>query len=129
MDDAGLKEVFRGDLSAVEMAGGVLEERGISSHLRWEFANGLQLSANETSLVPGQTAVLLVPSIAYDEAKEALEAFEHPEAEVMTELTGEVKSNRGRQRALAGLILFFLFAPFAIALIMMLVVLVGSLFR
>ena len=70
--DAGLKEVFRGDLSSVEMAGAMLDELGISSHRRWEQAGGVQFSASETAMIPGREAILLVPSIAYDEAKEAL---------------------------------------------------------
>jgi hypothetical protein len=129
MDDAGLREVFRGDLSSVEMAGAVLEGLGIATHRRFEFAGGLQLSANETSLVPGQTAVLFVPSIAYEEAKEALVAFEHPEGQYITELTGEIQGNQRKRRGVAVLILFVIFAPLGIALIMMAVVVVGSFFR
>jgi AhpC/TSA family len=41
MDDAGLKEVFRGDLASVEIAGGaVLEDRGVVTHRRREQAGG-----------------------------------------------------------------------------------------
>lgn len=129
MSDAGLKEVFRGDLSSVEMAGAMLEEHGIATHRRFEFAGGLQLSANETSLVPGQTAVLLVPSIAYDEAKELVERFEQPEGDYLTELTPDISGNQRKRRGVAAIILFVLFAPFVIALIMMAVVVIGSFFH
>src|SRR5579862_5821436 len=99
MDDAGFKEVFRGDLPSVEMAGAILEDLGIATHRRFEFAGGLQLSANETSLVPGQTAVLLVPSIAYDEAKEALAVFEHPaDGQYLTELTRDLERAQRKRR-------------------------------
>jgi len=129
MSDAGLKEVFRGDLSSVELAAAILEDLGISTHRRWEFAGGLQLTANETSLVPGQTAVLLVPAIAYDEAKEALARFHEPEGESLTELSGELEQNKSRRRSAAVLTLFILFAPLVVAIILLAVVVIGSLFQ
>lgn len=130
MEDAGLKEVFRGDLPSVEMAGAILEDLGIATHRRFEFAGGLQLTANETSLVPGQTAVLLVPSIVYDEAKEALTGFEHADsAEYLTELTRDIESARRKRRGAAAMTLLIIFAPLAIAIILFLVVVIGSLFR
>ena len=128
-DDAGLKEVFRGDMSSVEMAGAMLEDLGISTHRRWEQAGGAQFMAMETAMVPGQTAILLVPSVAYDEAKEALAGFHNPEPEVMTELTAEVQQNRSKRRGMAAVILIILFAPFIIALLALLVTVVGSFFR
>ena len=130
MEDAGLKEVFRGDLPAVEMAGAILEDLGIATHRRFEFAGGLQLTANETSLVPGQTAVLLVPSIAYDEAKEALSGFEHADtAEYLTELSRDLEAARRRKRGAAIMTLGIIFAPLIIGLVMYLIVLIGALFR
>ena|SRR5437879_330930 len=128
-DDAGLKEVFRGDLSSVEMAGAMLDELGISSHRRWEQAGGVQFSASETAMIPGREAILLVPSIAYDEAKEALAGFHNPEPDYISELSTEIAANQRKRRGMAAVILFILFAPLAIALISLLVVLVGSLFR
>jgi len=126
-DDAGLKEVFRGDLSSVEMAGAMLEDLGISTHRRWE--GGVQAMAAETALVPGRTAVLLVPSIAYEEAREALASFDNPEPDYVGELSTEIAANRRKRRGMASVILFILFAPMVIALIALLVVLVGSLFK
>ncbi|HYS56186.1 MAG TPA: hypothetical protein VER58_20700 [Thermoanaerobaculia bacterium] len=128
-DDAGLREVFRGDHSSVEMAGAMLEELGIASHRRWEQAGGVQFSASETAMIPGREAVLLVPSIAYDEAKEALAGFHSPEPDYVSELSSEIAANQRKRRGLAAFILIILFGPFAIALIAMMVVLVGSLFK
>ena len=128
-DDAGLREVFRGDLPSVEMAGAMLEDLGISTHRRFEQAGGAQFTAMETALVPGRTTILLVPSIAYDEAKEALAGFENPDPEYITELSSEIEQNRRKRRGMAGVILFILFAPLALAIIALLVVVIGSLFR
>ena len=128
-DDAGLKEVFRGDMSSVDMASAMLEDLGISTHRRWEQAGGAQFMAMETAMIPGQTAILLVPSIAYDEAKEALAGFESPDPEYITELSAEVQQNQGKRRGVAAVILLILFAPFVIALLAMLVTVVGSFFR
>ena len=128
-DDAGLREVFRGDLSSVEMAGAILEDLGISTHRRFEQAGGAQFTVMETAMVPGRTAILLVPSIAYDEAKEALGGFENPDPEYITELSAEIQQNQRKRRGMAGVILFILFAPLAIAIIALLVVVIGSLFR
>jgi hypothetical protein len=71
----------------------------------------------------------LVPSIAYDEAKEFLERFEQPEPDYMTELSHQVQENRQKRRGAAAVILIILFAPLVIALVSMLVVVVGSLFK
>ena len=128
-DDAGLKEVFRGDMSSVDMAGAMLEDLGISTHRRWEQAGGAQFTAMETAMIPGRTAILLVPSIAYDEAKEALAGFENPDPEYITELSAEVKESQSKRRGVAAVILIILFAPFVIALLAMLVTVVGSFFR
>ena len=129
MDDAGLKEVFRGDLSSVEMAGAVLDDLGIATHRRFEQAGGAQFTAMETAMVPGRTAILLVPSIAYDEAKEALAAFDNPEPEVMTELTSDLQANRMKRKGVAAVILIILFAPLALAILSYVVLLVSGLFR
>ena len=128
-DDAGLKEVFRGDLSLVEMAGAMLEDLGIATHRRWEQAGGAQFMATETAMIPGQTAILLVPSIAYDEAKEALAGFENPDPDYVTELSAGVQQNQRKRRGMAGVILFILFAPLAIAILALLVTVIGSFFR
>ncbi len=128
-DDAGLREVFRGDLSTVELAGAILEDLGISTHRRWEQAGGAQFTAMETAMVPGRTAILLVPSIAYDEAREVLARFENPEPEYITELSSEIQLNQRKRRGMAAVILVVLFAPLALAIIALLVVVIGSLFR
>jgi len=128
-DDAGLREVFRGDLSSVEMAGAMLEEHGIAFHRRWEQAGGVQFSASETAMIPGREAILLVPSIAYDEAKEALAGFHNPEPDYISDLSPEIAANKRKRRGMAAVILFILFAPLVIALISLLVVVVGSLFK
>jgi hypothetical protein len=128
-DDAGLKEVFRGDLSSVEMAGAILEDLGIATHRRWEQAGGAQFMATETAMIPGRTAILLVPSIAYDEAKEALTGFENPDPDYITELSADVQQNQRKRRGMAGVILFILFAPLAIAILALLVTVIGSCFR
>ena len=47
----------------------------------------------------------------------------------MPELSTEIAANQRKRRGMAAVILFILFAPLAIALISLLVVLVGSLFR
>ena len=128
-DDAGLREVFRGDLSSVEMAGAMLEEHGIAFHRRWEQAGGVQFSASETAMIPGREAILLVPSIAYEEAKEALAGFHNPEPDYISDLSPEIAANKRKRRGMAAVILFILFAPLVIALISLLVVVVGSLFK
>ena len=128
-DDAGLKEVIRGDMSSVDMASAMLEDLGISTHRRWEQAGGAQFTAMETAMLPGRTAILLVPSIAYDEAKDALAGFENPDPEYITDLSAEVKESQGRRRGAAAVILIILFAPFVIALLALLVTVVGSFFR
>src|SRR6266849_1930288 len=125
-DDAGLREVFRGDLSTVELAGAILEDLGISTHRRWEQAGGAQFTAMETAMVPGRTAILLVPSIAYDEAREVLARFENPEPEYITELSSEIQLNQRKRRGMAAVILVVLFAPLALAIIALLVVVIGS---
>jgi len=129
MDDAGLREVFRGDLSSVEMAGAVLEDRGIVTHRRWEQAGGAQFTAMETAMVPGRTVILLVPSIAYDEAKEALATFDNPDPEYITELSSEVQANQKKRKGVAAVILLILFAPLALAILSYVVLLVSGLFR
>ena len=80
-------------------------------------------------MVPGRTAILLVPSIAYDEAKEALAAFDNPEPEVMTELTSDLRANRRKRKGVAAVILIILFAPLALAILAYVVMLVGTLFK
>ena len=128
-EDAGFREVFRGDLSSVELAASLLEDHGIATHRRWEQAGGAQFTSMETAMVPGRSVILLVPSIAYDEAKEFLARFEEREADYLTELTDEINENQRKRRGVAALILFILFAPLALAIISLLIVVVGSLFR
>ena len=126
-DDAGFREVFRGDLSSVELASALLEDQGIPTHRRREHAEGIAIGSAEPVL-PGRLC-LMVPSIAYDEAKEFLARFEEPEPDYLTELTPEIQANEQKRRGVAALILFILFAPLAIAIVSLLVVVVGSLFR
>src|SRR5712692_6433886 len=113
-DDASLKEVFRGELSVVEMAGAVLEDLGIATHRRWEQAGGAQFTAMETAMVPGRSVILLVPAIAYEEAKEALASFDNPDAEYITELSTELQENQRKRRGIAAVILIILFGPLAV---------------
>lgn len=127
--DAGFKEVFRGDFSSVELAAALLQEQGIDAHIRYEQAGGTQVTGREAPLMPGRSVVLMVPSIAYDEAREYLARFEEPEPEYMTELSQDVKANEKKRRGVAAFILIILFAPFVIALVALIVVLVGSLFK
>src|SRR5713101_8151345 len=96
--DAGVREVFRGDLSEIELAAGLLEEHGIEFQRRWEQAGGASFSIGETALVPGRVAVLLVPSIAYTEAREVLSSFSDPEPDYLTDLSAEVANNRKRRK-------------------------------
>jgi hypothetical protein len=128
-DDAGFREVFRGDFSAVELAAALLQEQGVEAHIRYEQAGGTQVTGREAPLLPGRSVVLMVPSIAYDEAREYLARFEEPEPEYITELSSEVQANRNKRRGVAAFILIILFAPLAIALVSLIVVVVGSLFR
>ncbi len=125
--DAGLREVFRGDLPSVEMAGALLEDLGITTHRRWE--GGVQAFSAETAMVPGRTAVLLVPSIAYDEAKEALAGFESPDPDYATELSTEVQANVRKRRGMAAVILIILFAPLALAILSYIVLFLSGFFR
>jgi len=127
--DAGFKEVFRGDFSSVELAAALLQEQGVEAHIRYEQAGGTQVTGREAPLLPGRSVVLMVPSVAYDEAKEYLARFEEPEPEYMTELSTEVKSNQTKRRGVAAAILIIMFAPFLIALVALVVVVVGSFFR
>ena len=124
-----MREVFRGDFSSVELAAALLEEEGIDAHIRYEQAGGTQVTGREAPLLPGRSVVLMVPSIAYDEAKEYLARFEQPEPEYITELSNEVQANQKRRRGVAAVILIILFAPLAIALVSLIVVVVGSLFK
>ena len=128
-DDAGFREVFRGDLSSVELAGALLEDHGIATHRRFEQAGGTHVTGMEAPFLPGRSVVLLVPSIAYEEAKEFLARFEEPEADYMTELTHEVRANEQKRRGVAAFILIIMFAPLAMAIVALLIVLVGSLFK
>lgn len=111
-DDAGMREVFRGDLSSVELAKAVLEEAGIEAQRRWELGGGVQLSPSETPLIGGKIAVLLVPSIAWDEAREVLGHFDQPEPDYPTELSEDIHRNIRMRRIVAGLILLLIFLPF-----------------
>jgi hypothetical protein len=128
-EDAGLREVFRGDLPSVELAAALLEDQGIATTVRYEEAGGLQISGRETPLLPGRSVILLVPSIAESEAKEFLARFEEPEPDYLNELSADVEANQRKRRGVAAFILVILFGPFAIALVSLIVVLVGSLFK
>lgn len=115
--DAGVREVFRGDLSEVELAVGLLEENGIEFQRRWEQAGGTSFSIGETALVPGRVAVLLVPSVAYAEAREVLSAFSDPDPDYLTDLSEEVAGNRDRRRTFARVVAAVLLAPIALWLL------------
>ena len=112
--DAGMREVFRGDLSAIELAAGVLEENGIEYQRRWEQAGGTAFTIGDTALVPGRTAVLLVPTIVFAEAQEVLAGFHEPEPEYLTELSDAVNSNRHRRRTLAKIVAALMLLPIAV---------------
>jgi hypothetical protein len=127
--DAGLREVFRGDLSQVELAAGLLEEHGIEFQRRWEQAGGASFGIGETALVTGRPAVLLVPSIAYEEALEVLAAFSDPEPDSLTDLSAEVSANRNRRRTLARVVATIMLAPLALWLLGVLVALAYAAFR
>ena len=47
----------------------------------------------------------------------------------MTELTHEIRANEQKRRGVAAFILIIMFAPLAIAIVALLIVLVGSLFK
>jgi hypothetical protein len=120
-DDAGMREVFRGDLSAVQLAAGVLEEAGIEAQRRWEIGGGAQIPGMESPF--GADAVLLVPSIAYDEARELLAHFEDPEPDHPTELSEELEQNSRKRKAIAFFILLLFLGPLAVTLVRMVVAL------
>ena len=127
-DDAGVREVFRGDLSEVELAAGLLEEHGIEFQRRWEQAGGASFTIGDTALVPGRAAVLLVPSIAYDEAKEVLGSFSAPEPEYLNDLSAEVEGNRNRRRTFARVVAVIILAPMAVWFIFVIAGLIASIF-
>lgn len=129
MVDAGFREVFRGDFSSVELAAALLEEHGVECHVRYEQAGGTQVTGREAPLMPGRSVVLMVPSIAYDEAREFLGRFEEPEPDYINELSRDVQSNQQKRRGVAAFILIIMFAPLAIAIVSLVVVLVGALFK
>jgi hypothetical protein len=100
-DDAGMREVFRGDLSSVELAKGVLDGAGIDGEIRWEVGAGAQLSPIYTPLASGQIAVLLVPSMAYGEARESLTDFEMPHFDGPNDLAQELEQTENGRRFVA----------------------------
>jgi hypothetical protein len=128
-DDAGMREVFRGDLPAVELAAGLLEEQGIEFQRRWEQAGGASFIIGDTALLPGRTAVLLVPSVAFEEAKNALASFEEPEPEFPTELSGDVAKNAERRRNVARVVVTIMLAPMVIAVLVLIVSAIAGMFR
>lgn len=128
-DDAGFREVFRGDLSEVELAAGLLEESGIEFERRWEQAGATSFAIRETALVPGRAAVLLVPSIAYDEARELLDRFAQPEPEYLDDLSAEVAQVRNKRRTFAKIVAIIILTPMAIWLVVVLVGLLAMMFR
>jgi len=128
-EDAGFREVFRGDFSSVELAAALLKEEGVECHVRYEQAGGTQVTGREAPLIPGRSVVLMVPSIAYDEARDFLARFHEPEPDYVTELSSEVRQNQQKRRGVAAAILIIVFAPLAIAIVALLIVVVGALFR
>ena len=128
-DDAGFREVFRADFSSVELAAALLREEGVECHIRYKQAGGTQVTGREAPLLPGRSVILMVPSIAYDEARDFLARFHEPEPEYMTELSSEVQQNQTKRRGVAAAILIIMFAPLAIAIVALLIVLIGTLFK
>ncbi|HUJ12734.1 MAG TPA: hypothetical protein VL284_03005 [Thermoanaerobaculia bacterium] len=128
-EDAGFREVFRGDFSSVELAAALLQEQGVDCHVRYEQAGGTQVTGREAPLMPGRSVVLMVPSIAYDEARDYLARFDEPEPDYITELSSDVRANETKRRGVAAFILVILFAPLAIAIVSLLIVLIGALFK
>lgn len=100
-DDAGMREVFRGDLSSVELAKGVLEDAGIDGELRWEVGAGAQLSPTYTPLASGDIAVLLVPSMAYDKAQASLVTFTKRQFEGPNDLAEDLEKTASSRRFVA----------------------------
>jgi hypothetical protein len=128
-DDAGFREVFRGELSEVDLAAGVLDGAGIECQRRWEQAGGTTFTIGETALLPGRAAVLMVPSVAYAEAREALASFYDPEADQLSDLSSEVAATRDRRRRFAKVVAFLILAPMALWFISVVAALLVSLFR
>src|SRR5258708_28420376 len=120
-DDAGTREVFRGDLPSVELAKAVLEEAGIEAEIGWEGAGGMPLSAIEAPLVPGKATVLLVPSIPYDEARDVLSHFHEPEPDYPTELSEELRRTARTRKPVPAFLLLLILCPFLINLLRLLV--------
>ena len=127
--DASSREVFRGDLAAVELAAGLLEEQGIAYQRRWEQAGGTAFTVGETALVPGRTAVLLVPSIAYEEAREVLAPFGDTEPDYLNDLSEDVREQRDRRRTFAKVVAFIVLAPIALWVAGLIVALVYAAFE
>ena len=127
--DAGIREVFRGDLSTIELAAGLLDEHGIEFQRRWEQAGGTSFSIGETALLPGRVAILLVPSIAYEEASEVLATLTDPEPDYLTDISEEVASNRNRRKMIARVVATIMLAPLALWLLGMLAAFLYEVFR
>ena|SRR5690242_131701 len=128
-DDAGFLEVFRGDLSEIELAAGVLEENGIEFERRWEQAGAASFAIRDTALLPGRAAILLVPSVAYDEARELLDRFAEPEPEYLDDFSAEVAHVRNKRRTFARVVAVIVLAPVAIWLVVVLYGLLSMMFR
>ena len=126
-DDAGMREVFRGELSIVELAAGVLDEQNIEYQRQWEQAGGTVFTIGDTALVPGRVAILLVPSVAFDEAREALASFDMPEPEYLTDFSEEVRASRDKRRLFGRVVASALLAPLAIWFMFLIVALVKTL--
>lgn len=128
--DAGVREVFRGDLSEVELAAGLLEERGIEFQRRWEQGGGASFSIGETALLPGRTAVLLVPSIAYAEATEVLSILTTlTEPDYVDDLSSEVSESRSRRRRFGKIVATIMLAPIALWVLFMVLAAIYETFR
>jgi hypothetical protein len=83
----------------------------------------------DTALLPGRAAVLLVPSIAYEEAREVLARFDDPEPEYLTDLSSEVAENRNRRKTFARVVATIVLAPIALWILFLLAELVRGAFR
>ena len=128
-DDAGFRDVFRGDLSQVELAAGLLEENGIEFERRWEEAGATAFAIRDTALVPGRTAVLRVPSIAYQEARDLLERFAEPEPDYLDDLSADVTRVGNKRRTFARVVALIILAPMAVWLVVVVYGLLAMAFR
>lgn len=79
---ASVKEVFlTSDPLHADLVSATLQEHGIEALVRTRLAGGLTLTATETHWAPGQSRVVLVPTLVYDRACALLESIASPSSE------------------------------------------------